>query len=44
MDADLVVFDADPARDIRALSRVQSVWRQGRVIYSQQGGTKDRND
>jgi imidazolonepropionase-like amidohydrolase len=34
MDADLVLLDADPATDIRALSRVQSVWRQGRVIYS----------
>jgi imidazolonepropionase-like amidohydrolase len=33
-DADLVLLDADPAGDIRALSRVRSVWRQGRVIYS----------
>ena len=32
MDADLVVLDGDPASDIRALSRVRSVWREGRVI------------
>jgi imidazolonepropionase-like amidohydrolase len=34
MNADLVLLDADPATDIRALSRVRGVWRQGRVIYS----------
>jgi imidazolonepropionase-like amidohydrolase len=34
MAADLVVLDGDPARDIRALGRVRSVWRQGRVIYA----------
>jgi imidazolonepropionase-like amidohydrolase len=33
MAADLVVLDGDPATDIRALSRVRSVWRQGQVIY-----------
>jgi imidazolonepropionase-like amidohydrolase len=33
-NADLVVLDADPATDIGALSRVRSVWRHGRVIYS----------
>jgi imidazolonepropionase-like amidohydrolase len=44
MDADLVLLDADPATDIRALSRVRSVWRQGRVIYSQHIGTKDTKD
>ena len=33
MDADLVLLDADPATDIRALSRVRGVWRQGRPIY-----------
>jgi imidazolonepropionase-like amidohydrolase len=33
MEADLVLLNADPAIDIRALSRVRSVWRQGRVIY-----------
>ena len=46
MDADLVLLEADPATDIRALSRVRSVWRQGRVIYSKQHheGTKDTKD
>jgi imidazolonepropionase-like amidohydrolase len=46
MDADLVLLEADPATDIRALSRVRSVWRQGRVIYSKQQheGTKDTKD
>jgi imidazolonepropionase-like amidohydrolase len=34
MEADLVLLNADPATDIGALSRVRSVWRQGRVIYS----------
>jgi imidazolonepropionase-like amidohydrolase len=33
MNADLVLLDADPTTDIRALSRVRSVWRRGRVIY-----------
>jgi imidazolonepropionase-like amidohydrolase len=33
MAADLVLLDADPATDIRALTRVRSVWRRGRVIY-----------
>jgi imidazolonepropionase-like amidohydrolase len=35
MEADLVLLNADPATDIRALTRVRSVWRQGRVIYPQ---------
>ena len=33
MEADLVVFDGDPARDIGALARVRYTLRQGRVIY-----------
>jgi imidazolonepropionase-like amidohydrolase len=32
MDADLVVLDGDPARDVTDLSRVRAVWRQGRII------------
>jgi imidazolonepropionase-like amidohydrolase len=46
MDADLVLLDADPATDIRALSRVRSVWRQGRMIYRKHPheGTKDTKD
>jgi imidazolonepropionase-like amidohydrolase len=35
MEADLVLLDGDPAGDIRALGRVRSVWRQGRMIYSE---------
>jgi imidazolonepropionase-like amidohydrolase len=38
MDADLVLLDGDPATDIRALSRVRSVWRQGQVIYPMRYG------
>ncbi len=34
MSADLVLLETDPATDIRALSRVRTLWRQGRVIYS----------
>jgi imidazolonepropionase-like amidohydrolase len=30
MDADLVILDGDPAKDIRALTRVRAVWRKGR--------------
>ena len=46
MDADLVLLDADPATDIRALSRVRSVWRQGRMIYPKHRHerTKDAKD
>lgn len=33
-DADIVVLDGDPARDIRAFTQVRSVWRQGRQIYA----------
>ena len=32
MDADLVILDGDPAKDILALSRVRAVWRQGRPL------------
>lgn len=34
MNADLVVVQGDPARDIRALTHVAYVFRDGRVIYS----------
>jgi imidazolonepropionase-like amidohydrolase len=34
LDADIVVLDGDPALDIRALSRVRYVLRQGREIYA----------
>jgi imidazolonepropionase-like amidohydrolase len=33
MEADLVVLEGDPARDIRALTQVRYTLRQGRVIY-----------
>jgi imidazolonepropionase-like amidohydrolase len=33
MDADLVVLDADPGKDITAFSKVHQVVRGGRVIY-----------
>ena len=33
MEADLVVLDGDPARDIEALARVRYTLRQGRIIY-----------
>jgi imidazolonepropionase-like amidohydrolase len=33
MEADLVVLDGDPARDIGALARVRYTVRQGRIIY-----------
>jgi imidazolonepropionase-like amidohydrolase len=33
MEADLVVLEGDPARDIEALARVRYAVRQGRVIY-----------
>jgi imidazolonepropionase-like amidohydrolase len=33
MDADLVVLDADPAKDITAFSRVRLTMRDGRVIW-----------
>jgi imidazolonepropionase-like amidohydrolase len=33
MEADLVVLDGDPARDIGALARVRYTLRQGRIIY-----------
>jgi imidazolonepropionase-like amidohydrolase len=34
MTADLVVLDADPASDVRNLSKVAYTIRQGRIIYS----------
>jgi imidazolonepropionase-like amidohydrolase len=34
LDADLVVLDADPEQDVRALVRVRYAVRQGRTIYS----------
>jgi imidazolonepropionase-like amidohydrolase len=37
MDADLVVLDADPARDVRNLSKVAYTIRKGKIIYSSQG-------
>ncbi len=33
MDADLVLLDGDPAKDINAFSRVAITVRQGRIIY-----------
>ncbi|MGH7525945.1 MAG: amidohydrolase family protein, partial [Gemmatimonadales bacterium] len=33
MDADLVVLEGDPARDVRALAGVRYTVRQGRIIY-----------
>ena len=33
MDADLVVLDGDPAKDITALSRVRLVIRAGKIVY-----------
>ena len=35
MDADLVVLDEDPAKDITALSRVHIVVRAGTILYKQ---------
>src|SRR6185437_9634865 len=37
MDADLVVLDGDPAKDIMAFSRVQLTIRKGKVIYKNNG-------
>jgi imidazolonepropionase-like amidohydrolase len=33
LDADLVVLDADPARDVRALARVRAALRGGEVVF-----------
>jgi len=33
MDADFVVLDADPAKDVTALSKIHQVFRAGRLIY-----------
>jgi imidazolonepropionase-like amidohydrolase len=35
MDADLVVLDGDPAKDITALSKVHTVIRAGTILYKQ---------
>ena len=32
-EADLVVLEGDPARDIAALARVRYTVRQGRIVY-----------
>jgi imidazolonepropionase-like amidohydrolase len=37
MDADLVVLDADPARDVRNLAKVMYTIRAGKILYSSQG-------
>jgi imidazolonepropionase-like amidohydrolase len=37
MDADLVVLDADPARDVRNLAKVMYTIRGGKILYSSQG-------
>ena len=37
MDADLVVLDGDPAKDIMAFSRVEMTIRKGKVIYKNNG-------
>jgi imidazolonepropionase-like amidohydrolase len=37
MDADLVVLDADPARDVRNLAKVMYTIRGGQIMYSSQG-------
>jgi imidazolonepropionase-like amidohydrolase len=34
MTADLVVLDADPASEVRNLSKVAYTIREGRIIYS----------
>jgi imidazolonepropionase-like amidohydrolase len=34
MDADLVVLDADPSKDITAFARVRLTVRAGRTIYA----------
>lgn len=36
-DADLVVLDGDPARDVTAFSEVELTLRQGRIIYQAKG-------
>jgi imidazolonepropionase-like amidohydrolase len=36
MTADLVVLDADPASDVKNLSKVVYTIRQGRIIYASQ--------
>jgi imidazolonepropionase-like amidohydrolase len=37
MEADLVVLEGDPARDLGALGRVRYTLRQGRIIYRRDG-------
>lgn len=36
-DADLVILDSDPARDLMAFSRVKMTLRRGQIIYRAQG-------
>jgi imidazolonepropionase-like amidohydrolase len=36
-DADLVILDSDPARDLMAFSRIKMTLRRGRIIYRAQG-------
>jgi len=36
MDADLVLLQADPAKDVTNLSKVQLTMRQGKIIFSAQ--------
>jgi imidazolonepropionase-like amidohydrolase len=33
MDADLVVLDGDPAKDVIAFSKIHQVIRSGQLIY-----------
>jgi imidazolonepropionase-like amidohydrolase len=37
MDADLVVLDAHPARDVRNLAKVMFTIRGGKILYSSHG-------
>src|SRR5579875_1598002 len=38
MDADLVVLDGDPAKDVAAFAKVQDTISDGRIIYAEHGG------
>ena len=42
MDADLVVLEADPAKDVMAFSRVQMTIRRGKVIYALRNSSVSR--
>ncbi len=39
MDADLVVLEGDPARDVQALTRARYTVRQGRIIHRRESDT-----